>query len=168
MGKFTVTHEINCNTETFWKVFFDKEFNEKLYLESLGFPQFKITEQRETDSEIVRKVMGQPKMEVPGPIAKMLGSNFSYTEDGTFKKATQVWSWKLTPSTMADKVRNEGVLRIEPIGDTKIRRIATIEVEAKIFGVGGLMESTTEKQLRDGWDKSAVFMNKWIADGRGV
>ncbi len=29
MGKFTVTHEINCNAETFWKVFFEKEFNER-------------------------------------------------------------------------------------------------------------------------------------------
>jgi hypothetical protein len=167
MGKFTVRHEINCNEDTFWKIFFDKAFNEELYLKALGFPAFKIIDQRETDTQIIRKVTGQPKMSVPGPVAKILGSNFAYTEDGTFDRSSKLWRWKLTPSTLADKIRNEGVLRIEPIGDDKVRRIADMEIEAKIFGVGGLMESSAEKQLREGWDESAVFMNKYIAAQKG-
>lgn len=162
MGKFTITHEIQCNAETFWKTFFDKDFNVKLYKEVLGFPEFNIVEQRETDGGLVRKISGVPKMELPGPIAKLLGSGFRYTEDGTFDKAKGLWRWKLTPSTLADKTRNEGSMRIEPIGDAKVRRIADLEIEAKIFGVGGLMESTFEKQLREGWDKSAVYMNNWV------
>lgn len=162
MGKFTITHEIQCNAEIFWKTFFDKDFNVKLYKEVLGFPEFNIVEQRETESGLVRKISGVPKMELPGPIAKLLGSGFRYTEDGTFDKAKGLWRWKLTPSTLADKTRNEGSMRIEPIGDTKVRRIADLEIEAKIFGVGGLMESTFEKQLREGWDKSAVYMNTWV------
>ena len=60
MGKFSVTHEINCNVETFWKTFLDKTFNEKLYLEGLGFPAFKIVDQTETDAKIIRKVAGTP------------------------------------------------------------------------------------------------------------
>lgn len=163
MGKFTVTHEINCDAETFWKVFFDKEFNTKLYLEDLGFPEYKTLEQNETDTQITRKVHGQPKMNVPGPVAKLLGSGFAYTEEGSMNKADKVWKWKLLPSTLADKLRTEGTVRIEPIGDNKVRRIAEIFVEAKIFGVGGLIESSAEKQLREGWDASAVFMNKYLA-----
>jgi len=31
--RHTVTHEIRCNVETFWKTFFDKTFNENLGLE---------------------------------------------------------------------------------------------------------------------------------------
>ena len=162
MGKFTVTHEINCNEEAFWKLFFDKDFNVKLYKEGLGFPEFNIVDQRETDTDLVRKVTGTPKMEVPGPVAKVLGSNFGYTEEGKFNKATKVWQWKLTPSAMADKLRNEGVLKISAIGDAKVRRVAEITLEAKVFGIGGLIESSSEKQLREGWDKSAVFMNNWI------
>jgi hypothetical protein len=162
MGTFKVTHEIQCNAETFWKTFFDKDFNLKLYKEGLGFPEFTIVDQRETDTELVRKVVGSPKMEVPGPVAKLLGSNFRYTEEGKFNKTTKVWSWKLIPSAMPDKLRNEGSMRIEAIGDTKIRRTAELIVEAKVFGVGGLIESSSEKQLREGWDKSAVFMNDWL------
>lgn len=164
MGKFTVTHEIPCNAETFWKVFFDKDFNEQLFLKELGFPEFKVLEARDSDKEIFRKVAGQPKMDLPGPIAKLLGPGFKYTEDGYFDKNTKVWRWKMTPSSLADKLRNEGTMRIEEIGGDRVRRIADITVEAKIFAVGGLMESTTEKELRSGWDKSAVFMRKWLED----
>jgi hypothetical protein len=168
MGKFTVTHEINCNADTFWKLFFDKTLNETLFRSALDFPKYEINEQRDTETEIIRRVSAQPKMNLPGPVAKVLGSGFSYVEDGRFDKKTKVWSWKMIPSALTDKMRNEGTMRIEPIGDAKVRRIADLFIEVKVFGVGGLMESTGEKQMREGWDHSAVFYNKWIADGKAT
>ena len=167
MGKFTVVHEINCNVDTFWQTFFDKEFNEKLYREGLGFPGFSVREERETDTQIIRRAAGQPKMNMPGPVMKLLGNNFRYTEDGTFDKASKQWKWKMTPSTLADKMRQECSLRVEPFGDDKVRRVAEMVIEAKIFGVGGLMESAAEKGLREGWDQSAVYMNKHLASKQG-
>ncbi len=163
MGKFTVTHEINCSADHFWKLFFDPEFNTRLYREALGFPKYEVLKHEESDTQITHKVMGQPKMNMPGPVAKLLGSNFVYTEEGTFDRATKIWRWKMTPSALADKMRNEGSLRIEPIGDQKVRRIADIIIEAKIFGIGGMIESSAEKQLREGWEDSAKFMNKYLA-----
>ncbi|MDC0681201.1 DUF2505 domain-containing protein [Sorangium atrum] len=168
MGKFTLTHEINCNLETFWKLFLDKTFNEELYRKELGFPEFTITEQVETATEIIRRSAGKPKMNLPGPVEKLLGSGFRYTEEGRLNKATKVWTFKLTPSTLADKMRNEGVVRAEAIGDNKVRRTAEITIEAKVFGVGGMLESSAEKELRQGWELSAVFMNKWIAQGKAA
>ena len=162
MGKFTVTHEIHCNAERFWKVFLDKDFNNELFKNYLAFPAFQIVEQTESDTEIVRRITGQPKMDMPGPIAKLLGSNFGYREEGTLNKKAGLWQWKMIPSTLADKLRNEGTMRVEPVGDSKVRRIADITIEAKIFGVGGLLESTSEKQLREGWDRSAQFLNDWL------
>jgi hypothetical protein len=162
MGKFTMTHEINADADTFWKVFLDKEFNESLYTGTLGFPDFKVLEQTETDTTISRKVAGQPKMDVPGPVAKLIGPGFRYTEEGSMNKSERVWRWKMTPSTLADKLFTSGVVRLEKIGEGKVRRIAEMSVEAKIFGVGGLIEGSAEKQMRDGWDKSAVYMNKWL------
>ncbi len=164
MGKFTVTHEIRCNAETFWKTFFDKDFNVQMYKGALGFPDFQVTDQQESGDSVTRKVSAQPKMDVPGPLQKMIGQNFRYTEEGSMKRAEGIWRWKMTPSTMADKLFTSGTVRIEPIGSDKVRRIAEIHIEAKVFAVGGLIESTAEKQIRDGWDKSAVFMNKWIAE----
>lgn len=168
MPTFRVTHEINCNIETFWKIFFDKTFNETLYRQGLGFPEFNVVDQKETDTEITRKCAGRPKLNMPGPVMKLLGDGFRYSEEGKFDKATMVWRWKMTPSAMADKLRQEGTLKVEAIGDNKVRRTAELINEAKVFGVGGLIESSAEKSLREGWDQSAVFMNKWIADGKAA
>lgn len=166
MGKFTITHEINCDADTFWKIFFDRTFNEELFKKELGFPEYNILDQRETDAEIFRKVSGKPKMNMPGPVQKVLGSGFGYTEEGRLNKATKVWTWKMTPNTLADKLHQTGTMRIEAVGDKKVRRVTEVVMEAKVFGIGGLIESSAEKQLREGWDHSAKFMNRWLADGK--
>jgi hypothetical protein len=166
MGKITLTHEINCDEPTFWKIFFDKTYNEVLYRQGLGFPKYDIVEQREDDKTIFRKVSGTPKMDVPAPVAKALGGSFSYVEEGTFDKATKSFKWKMIPSAMRDKLRNEGTVRIESVGAGKVRRIAEIVMEAKVMLIGGLLESSAEKNFRDGWDRSAAFTNKWIAEGK--
>jgi hypothetical protein len=63
---------------------------------------------------------------------------------------------------LTDKLRQEGTMHVEPAGEGKVRRIADMIIEAKVFAVGGLLESTAEKQLREGWDQSAAFMNKYL------
>lgn len=163
MAKVTLTHEINCDAERFWNLFFDKEFNEKLYKDTLGFPEFEIVEHRDDDKERYRKVKGKPKMNVPGPVAKLFGDNFKYEDQGKLDKKSGVFTFKITPSTMAEKLKNEGSVRIEAAGAGKVKRVVELIIEAKVFGVGGLIESSTEKQMRQGWEDSAAFMNKWIA-----
>jgi hypothetical protein len=163
MGTFTVTHDIDCDTATFWKTFFDQDFNVGLYKGILEFPDWKILEQTENDSSITRRVASQPKMDVPGPVKALIGSGFRYVEEGTILKAEGVWRWTMTPSTLAEKIKTEGSVRIEPLSHDRIRRIAHMTVTVRVFGVGGLIESSAEKQLRDGWDKSAAFMNETLA-----
>jgi uncharacterized protein DUF2505 len=164
MKKFTLRHEINCNAEQFWKVFFDKDFNHTLFREELQFPEYETLEQSENDSEIRRRVRGVPKMNMPGPVKKLLGDRFGYEEEGTFDRKSGVWRWKMKANTMTDKLRNEGTVKVEPIDDKKCRRIAEIEMEAKVFGLGGVIESSSESEMRRGWETSAVFMNKWLKD----
>jgi hypothetical protein len=163
MKKFTLTHEIHCTPERFWEVFFDKDFNRSLYLEGLHFNDFVILEQTEQPN-LRRRVKGAPKVELPGAIAKLIGDRFGYEEEGAFDSAAQKWRWKMRPSAMADKMRMEGVVRVEPAGEGKCRRIADIELEAKVFGLGGMIEGTSEKEMRSGWDGSAAYMNRWLRE----
>lgn len=163
MANMRLVHEINCDEETFWKLFFDKEFNEKLYKEGLEFPEWSNEEQTDNDTEIKRRTKGRPKLKnVPGPVAKILGNSFGYVENGSMNKKEKVWRWKLTPSTMADKIKQEGSLKIEPGPNGKVKRIVEMVIEAKVFGIGGMLESTAEKSLREGWEDSAKFMNNWL------
>jgi hypothetical protein len=121
---------------------------------------------KETDKEIVRRAKVTPKMDAPAPVAKVMGSSFSYIEEGTFDRATKVYRWKSTPSQMAEKVKTTGEVRAEPAGEGKVKRISVFHYEAKIFAIGGLVESSIEKSLRSGWEKSAAFFNEWLKKNR--
>jgi uncharacterized protein DUF2505 len=165
MGKFTMRHEIDCDVDRFWKLFFDREMNTKLFAH-LEFPKWEIVDQREEDKEIVRIIKATPKLDAPGPVRKLLGEGFGYTEDGRYDKASRTFRFVIKPNTLENKLRNEGTVRCEPSGkgESKCTRIVEVTVEAKVFGIGGMVESMTEKSFRDGWGKGATFINQWIKD----
>jgi hypothetical protein len=111
MGKFTITHEINCNADTFWKWFFDKDFNVKLYKSHLGFPDYDVVDQKETDTTISRKAVAQPRMDVPSAVAKVIGPGFRYTEEGTMTKSDRR---RQGASHRRDEHRGQGLRRGRP------------------------------------------------------
>ena len=57
-----------------------------------------------------------------------------------------------------------GTFWVEPRGDKKIERICECEVQVKIFGVGGVVESFIEKTTRESYEKTAAFTNRWLAE----
>jgi len=166
MKKVHLSHEINCSPEVFWKLYFDPIFTEALLREAIKVDEFKVVKQEENEREIVRITTGKPRISAPAAVQKIIGNNFSYTEEARFDRTAQTLRWKISLSTFTDKTRNEGVLRVEPIGPDRIRRIADAEVEARIFGMGGMMESGMEKQMLEGWAAGAEFTNRWIAAGK--
>ena len=163
MKKVHLVHEIHCSAEAFWKLYFDPEFTTALITQAIKVDDFKILKFTETDREIHRVSTGRPRINAPAAIQKVIGDNFSYTDEVRFDKSTQTLRWQIRLSTFTDKTRNEGVLRVEPLGPDRVRRIADAEVEARIFGMGGIMESGMEKQMHEGWTAGAEFTNRWIA-----
>ena len=163
MATFTMRHDLDCDCDKFWKLFWELDFNEQLF-KALEYPEWKLIETKETDKEIIRTVKATPKMEAPGPVAKLLGSSFGYDEVGRFDKATKTHKFIITPNVLAGKLRNEGTVKCEPRGEGKSTRIVEIIAEAKVFGLGGMIESSFEKSFRTGWQKSADFINKWVKD----
>ncbi len=164
MRRFTLTHEFNCSVDTFWKLNFDREMNEAMFKQGLGFPDYQVIELKDTDAEIFRRTVATPKMDLPGVVQKALGSSFRYTEETRFNKSTKVCTFKGIPSTMADKLTTEGSFKVETLGANRCKRTIDFSVDAKIFAVGGVFEETAEKNMRQSYDVSARFMNKWIAE----
>jgi hypothetical protein len=160
---FTLTHEIACAADAFWSTFFSTDFNDALYKTELAFPEFNVLKIEKLDGDTHRIVDALPKLAMPPVVMKLLGSGFRYREEGTLDRAKLTFNWKIIPGTLADKVRTDGFVKVEAISESRCRRIVDITIEAKIFGVGGVVESSTEKTYRDAWERSAVFMNKFVA-----
>ncbi|MGK5547479.1 hypothetical protein ACSNOH_22500 [Streptomyces sp. URMC 127] len=96
---------------------------------------------------------------------KLLGSGFRETEESRFDDKQLVWSWRRIPSTMADKIKEEGRVRVEAVPDGSSRLIAETTIECKVFGVGGLMESTAEKHSRHDWQALGEAIRLRLAAG---
>ncbi len=164
MKRVRIAHEVNCSPEVFWQLYLDPVFTEALVREAIKVDNFKILKFEESPTEVHRITTGQPRISAPAAIQKIIGANFSYTEVLRFDRTQQVAKTSISLSTFGDKVRNDTTLRVEVLGPNRIRRIGDAEIEAKIFGMGGLIESNMEKQMQSGWADGAAFTNRWIAE----
>jgi len=164
MAEVTVRNEINVDEHTYWTTcVFDPEFNRKLYVEALKFPEWRVLETREDESTIWRRVQVQPPSgSMPGPVKKVLGDALSYIEEGTFNKKTKRYSFKVIPSTLAEKTSIHGEMWVEPLGDKKVARVTKMTVEVKVFMVGGMIEEMVISDLRSSYEKGTTFTNTYF------
>lgn len=162
MLEFTLNHEIHCSAERFWALFFDAEFTEEMIVGGLGFASCDIDEIETRGNKRHRDMRVVPKLDIPAAVAKLLGPKLGYTERGVFDEDIEVWDHHLELSVLSDRIRMGGKVRAEPAGENRCRRIAELWCEAKILGLGKIIEKAAEKNMRDGWGRSADWMNGWL------
>jgi Protein of unknown function (DUF2505) len=154
MKTVTGSAALPCNAETFWKVFFDERYTRSLFLDELEFSDFALLELTDT----TRKIRLAPKL--PGVLKKLVGDSFAYEEHGTFDRARNEWVWRMIPKK--EIVATRGKVRVVPTADGKCRREDEVVIEGKMFGVGGLIESTAEKEVRASFTKELAFFQRWL------
>jgi hypothetical protein len=168
----TVTESVvlPCSPDAFWKLFLDEKYMRALFLEVLEFKDFSVLELNDS----ARKIRAVPKMKLPAVIDKLVGDTFAYEEHGTLDRAKNLWTWrmvqpaKLDPKAKPKKeiVSTSGTIRVEAAGDGQCRRTDDVRIEAHMFGVGGMIESTVEKEVRSAWTKEFAFLRRWLTEGR--
>lgn len=162
----TLKHIFDTDEETFWpKVFFSADYNRRLYLEVLKYNRWELVDQHEeAGGVIVRTAIMDPAFDVPKLLKKAIGDNVAYTESGRYDPATKRWRYTITPNRMAERMTTRGEYWVESRGEKKIERICTVDLEAKIFGIGGMLESFIEKQTREAYETTARFTNQYIRE----
>lgn len=166
MADTRIEHTYNCSEDTFWnKLFFDEEYNRRLFKEALEFPVHEQTEFKETDGEVRRSLKVVPKLgPMPGPLKAVIGEGVGYQENGVFDKKSRRYTVDITPNKLSDKVTIKGVMYTKPKGDNQCVRVFECTVNAKIFGVGGMLEKRVITDMEESYAKGADFTNKYIAE----
>jgi hypothetical protein len=160
MRKFTITQELAMPPARHWELFLDDAFQRALFIDGLGYPSYEILERADTDAQVKRTIRVMPKLDLPAPVAKLFGNGFGYVEAGAFDKRTERWRATTTPNMLKGKLRSEVEVRVEPVGDQRCRRFCDVLVECTVFAIGGMVESSFEKNIRVGWDGAAAFTNR--------
>jgi len=159
MRKVTRTLTLDCDANTVWSMFFDDAFIRGVHLDGMEFRELEILKKTDT----TRSLRAVPKMDAPAAVAKLLGDRFGYEERATLDREKNEWRFSMIPNALGDKLRTEGVTRLEALGDDRVRRRDEVTFDCKVFGLGGLIEGTAEKQLKTSWEKEEAFVRRWLA-----
>ncbi len=156
MKTITNSAVVPCSAERFWSVFLDEKYTRALLVETLGFREVGVLEL--TDRS--RKLRVVPKINLPGALQKLVGDSFAYEEHGTLDRGKNEWTWRMVPKK--EIIATRGKTRVEAVGDGQCRRSDEVTIEGRIFGLGGIIESTAEKEVRASSQKELALFTRWL------
>jgi hypothetical protein len=166
MASFRVENVFECSQSTFWeKVFFDAEYNRRLFYDELHFSEWRELEQTDEGERVRRRVKATPPIaDLPGPLKAAIGDGAGYDETGVFERAKNRYDARVRPNVLGDKVTVELVFRTEPLDEQRCRRIVDGTVNARVMLIGGMLEQRMMDDLKRSYEKSAVFTNRFVAE----
>ncbi|MCA9537123.1 MAG: DUF2505 family protein [Myxococcales bacterium] len=159
--KFTVEHVLNITPEGFWtKIQPSEAFYQALYIDHLGYEY----ELLECDLAAgTRKARIKPTADAPKVIRDALGERFAFIEDGRFDAAAGRYDFEIIPNTFTDKVRTTATQTMVPHGSDQCVRTVHFEIDAKLLGLGTILEKFIAATTRASYGDSAQFTNDFIA-----
>lgn len=157
--RFLMRHRFPTTVASYWDtVFFDAEFNRQLYKEALQFPGYEVLAiTGEPGGARTRKIRTTPKAEIPTALKGLLGGGLVYEEDGAFDPKTGHYKLRIVPNVVPDKVSIEGDFWLEARGEKEVERFCQIDLQVKVFGIGGIAEGFIERTVRESYEKAAAF-----------
>ena len=162
--RFSVQHTYPISAEGFFtEMFFDRDYNRALYIDGLGFGAFDVErEDRDAQGRVEhRTVRVKPKLNMPKPVAKLLGSAFTYREVGAMEG--DAWQAEIIPSRLSDKVEVRTTMTVAPVGEDTCLRTAEFDIRVRIFGLGKVFESFIERTLRESYEAATLHSARWLA-----
>ena len=164
--KLTLRDPFDITVDTFWRdVFFNWEFQERLYKEALSCVTVELLE----ESEIVpgartRRLAFTQPIEAPAPVRKLFGDATRMEERGRFDPQAKRWIFEMVPERMADKIRITGETWVEPVGETRLERVCALDFSVHIFGIGSLVEKFMGSSTVDSYAKQTRFTRAFIEE----
>jgi len=165
MKERRIEHTYDCSQEVFWgQIFLDETYNRTLFLDELHFESWRVVSSEERGGELHRVVEGVPSLgDLPGTIKRLLSDGAGFSERGVFDRAQQRYRLEVTPRSLTSKLSISGELFTSPLGERSCRRTYIARVEARVFGVGGLIEQRLLDDIERSYAKAATFTNRWIS-----
>jgi hypothetical protein len=154
---------LDCPEEEFWdRIFGSEDFNHYLY-EGLGF-KYELQEWNQETG--YRRAKIWPTHQMPRAVARVLGSRFSYVEEGTFDAEARRYDFRVISSAVTDRIRARGTVTVEAVSAHQCERRVTLEIGADVLGLGRLIEAYFVTATREQYAKNAALVNEYLSSFR--
>lgn len=161
-----IEQTFQCTPDTFWhRVFFDPEYNRRLFLERLRFERWEQISHTPTADGFRRVVEVVPRLgEVPAAIKALLKDGAGYREEGEFIASKSLYCLNAIPHVRPDRIHISGEMLVEPLGPGQCKRTYTGVVKVDLFGVGGLLEQRLLDDVDKGYSRAGEVTERFIED----
>lgn len=160
--KYVIDQEFRCESvERFRDVYFSEDFNNRVAGE-IGLKERRLVEEKTLDDgRVLRRVRMVPNVQLPAALKKLIGDHeIAYDEVSTFDPAKNEVEYFID-SKAKDRVSVTGIIRFVP-SSGGVRRVIDCEVSAKVFGLGGVIEKLIESEVKKGYEKIALVMQRYL------
>lgn len=163
--KLHVRHTFPCDPETFWKMYWDEEFDAMLQRGSNV--QREILDQHEEGGVVVRRVRFTPQRELPAPAAKVLGSSkLVYDQESRYDPATSQMTWRVIPTILPGKLDAHGTFVVRPI-EGGCEQVVEGEITVNVRFIGGQIEKAVVGEVEQSYQRTAEVAREWLRT-RGI
>ena len=165
---FVARHAIPCDAGAYWRHFADEGAFRQLCAR-LGVTAVEAFEVHGTVEEgFARRTVTVAPIEAPWLLRRALGleGGVRNVEEGRFDPATGVWTFRLTPTTHADRLDVVGTVRLEPVPDGTSRRVFAADIVVDAGPLGPLAERVVEAKLRQTQEQIVGLLRETFAARR--
>jgi len=164
--RFEIGGDYQVSVDQFWSVvFFEPEFNDYLHSAGLGFKGYEITsESVHPDGSRIRSLTAYPSTPIPRPLQRVLGRSISYIEQGEFDPIRRCWITDVTVPSLGKRLSLKSEMSFRDTGPDQCQRTVVFNIEARILGLGRMIEKFIESALRENYEAARVATNQWISD----
>jgi Protein of unknown function (DUF2505) len=166
MATRRIEHTFECSVDTFWDhVFFNLAFNQRLFIERMRFERWEETSHTPTADGFRRVVEVVPRVgDLPAAIKGLMKEGTGYREEGEFFRSQSLYRVRAIPQTLADRIHISGDMRVETLAPNRCRRTYVGQVEAKVFGVGGIIENRILDDIDKGYQRGQEVTELWLRE----
>ncbi len=159
--KLYVRHAFDCTPETFWKMYWDDEFDQMLRRDSTV--ERTLVSERSEGEVSVRRLRFTPEKELPGPVASLIGTNkLIYEQENRFDAGRGHMTWEVIPSFLQGKFSASGTFLVRATKDG-CERIVDGDIDVKVRFIGGQIEKAVVAEISQAYDKTIVAVHEWLA-----
>jgi hypothetical protein len=159
---YTIAHEFDCDADTFWKIFFDEEFQKDMFA-VIGIKERTVHKFEEDDREIRREVKVVPKRDLPAAMKTLIKGDFGYVEHDVYHKGQNLMDVRIVPTLMSDRFDMKATFRVIPLGGQRVRREFTGTIKVSVPLLGGKIEKSVVEDMQKSYDDAATVMRRWVA-----
>ena len=156
--KVSTTEVFRCPVEKYFEEYFNPEGRHRRVV-GAGGVSFTAKEVRREAPEWTMRAELVEKLNAPAAIRKLFGETNRFEEESRWVVGTRMIEVKVRPDRMRDKLSIQMRYQMESLADGTCRVTLEMDIQARIFGIGGLVEKMAAKEMPHAFSKDAAFFN---------